>query len=528
MHKIVLKPTNVEITAAAGTSLRDLLFEQGVEFPCGGHGRCRGCKVRVLQGDVAVNDAQRQHLKPNELADGWRLSCQCNLDDDLVIELRQWDAAILTNDSAFAFTPRPGLGVAVDLGTTTLVAQLLDLNTSHVLAVRTALNNQARYGADVMSRVGFSVAEKGQSKLQEIIRTQIGKLINDLVFAAQVNPADICDVVIVGNTVMYHIFCGIDLEPMSHYPFEPSEDGLQMFRAADLGWKLGPNTVVRFLPCLGSFVGSDITAGVLATGIHESNELVGLVDLGTNGEIVIGNRERLLCSSTAAGPAFEGARISMGMRAATGAISEVFLKEEFRSQLASVNGQRSSSDLANLYECRVLGSVEPRGICGSGLVDAVAVGLDLSVIKPTGRLNSTDQSSSGEKGWALCPPVVLSQTDIRELQLAKGAIAAGIHLLLQQWGANEKDLTRLYLAGAFGNYISRSSARRIGLLKFPLEKVQPAGNTALLGAKLGLFLNDEDVYTTIRAKVKHVGLNEDPSFQDAYVDEMSFPADEEA
>lgn len=503
-RKIVLKPTNVELVANAGTPLRDLLFEQGVEFPCGGHGRCRGCKIRVLQGNVAINDAQRDHLKPQELADGWRLACQSNLDDDLVIELRQWDAAILTNDSAFAFTPRPGLGVAVDLGTTTLVAQLLDLNTSHVLAVRTALNSQARYGADVMSRVGFSVAEKGQKKLEEIIRTQIGKLINDLVFAAQVDPASICDVAIVGNTVMYHIFCGIDLEPMSHYPFEPKEDGLQLFRAVDLGWNLGPDTIVRFLPCLGSFVGSDITAGVLATGIHESKDLVGLVDLGTNGEIVIGNRDRLLCSSTAAGPAFEGARISMGMRASTGAISEVLLE----------NG---------VVQCRVLGSVEPRGICGSGLVDAVAVGLDLGTIKPTGRMNGTTQSANGERGWTLCPPVVLSQTDIRELQLAKGAIAAGIHLLLEQWGASEKDLTRLYLAGAFGNYISRSSARRIGLLKFPLDIVQPAGNTALLGAKLGLFLNDEGVYARIRAKTQHVGLNEDPNFQDAFVDEMGFP-----
>ncbi len=503
-HKIVLKPTNVELTAPAGTPLRDLLFEQGVEFPCGGHGRCRGCRVRVLQGNVEVNDAQRRLLKPLELAEGWRLACQGILNDDLVIELRQWDAAILANDTTFAFTPRPGLGVAVDLGTTTLVAQLLDLQTSHVLAVRTALNGQARYGADVMSRVGFSVAEKGQKKLEDIIRTQIGKLINDLVFAAQVNPTDIEEVTIVGNTVMYHLFCGIDLEPMSHYPFEPRQDGMMTFLASDLGWSISSSAIVRFLPCLGSFVGSDITAGVLATGIHESKDLVGLVDLGTNGEIVIGNRDGMLCSSTAAGPAFEGARISMGMRAATGAISEVYL-----------NG--------GSVHCRVLGNTDPLGICGSGLVDAVAVGLDLGVVLPSGRLTSTERLAGGEKAWSLCPPIALSQTDIRELQLAKGAIAAGIHLILQQWGASEKDLTHLYLAGAFGNYISRSSAQRIGLLKFPLDTVQPAGNTALLGAKLGLFINDESIYQTIRSKTKHVSLNEDPSFQEAFVDEMSFP-----
>ncbi len=503
-YKIVLKPTNVEISAAAGTPLRDLLFEQGVEFPCGGHGRCRGCKIRVLEGHAAINDAQRSHLKPRELDEGWRLACQCHLSDNLVIELRQWDAAILSNDSAFAFTPRPGLGVAVDLGTTTLVAQLLDLSNSHVLAVRTALNSQARYGADVMSRVSFAVAEKGQKKLEELIRSQIGKLINDLVFAAQVDVHDIVDVSIVGNTVMYHLFCGIDLEPMSHYPFEPVEDGIQVFDAAELGWALAPTAQVRFLPCLGSFVGSDITAGIIATGMHESNDLVALVDLGTNGEIVVGNRERMLCTSTAAGPAFEGARISMGMRASTGAISEVYLEDgEMR--------------------LRVLGNTEPRGICGSGLVDAVAYGLDQSLIKPTGRLNSDHRTGSGERGWLLSPPVTISQTDIRELQLAKGAIAAGIHLVLRQWGAREQDVKMLYLAGAFGNYISRSSAIRIGLLKFPLDIIQAAGNTALLGAKIGLFMNDDSLYDSIRSRTKHVGLNEDPNFQDAFVDEMSFP-----
>jgi len=212
----------------------------------------------------------------------------------------------------------------------------------------------------------------------------------------------------------------------------------------------------------------------------------------------------MLCSSTAAGPAFEGARIAMGMRASTGAISEVLLEND------------------NVV-CRVLGQTEPRGICGSGLVDAVAVGLELGIIKPTGRMISGETSASGERQWTLCAPVVLSQTDIRELQLAKGAIAAGIGLLLNQWGASLDDLNHLYLAGAFGNYISRSSARRIGLIKFPLQKVQPVGNTALLGAKLSLFITDNSVYDTIRSRIQHVGLNEDPNFQDAFVDEMSFP-----
>jgi len=498
---MVLLPTRAEVTAPHGTPLRDLLFEQGVEFPCGGHGRCRGCKVRVLEGTVGTNDAQREQLSPEEIANGWRLACQCNLEDDLVIELRQWDAAILTDESAFAFTPKPGLGVAVDLGTTTLVAQLLDRETGRVLAVRTALNAQARYGADVMSRVQYGVAEGGQSQLTGLIRQQIGKLIEQLIRAANAAAVSVTDVVLVGNTVMHHLFCGIDLEPLSQFPFHPTRDGLEIFRASELGWKWEVDPRVRFLPCLGGFVGSDILAGLLATSLHQSESLVGLVDLGTNGEIVIGDRERLLCASTAAGPAFEGARISMGMRAATGAIVEV-----------SAQGRR--------FGCRVLGNVEPRGICGSGLVDAVAAGLDLGLINPTGRL--TDSHGP----LLLCPPVALTQGDIRELQLAKGAIAAGMEILLKLWGATPADLQRLYLAGAFGNYVNRQSARRIGLLNFPLEKIQPSGNTALLGAKIALFsFNGEDgSFASVRRRVEHVMLSEDPAFQDTYVEHMSFPA----
>lgn len=502
-HRIVLEPIRAELMAVAGTPLRDLLFDQGVEFPCGGHGRCRGCKVRVLSGGAAVNAAQREQLSDEEIANGWRLACQCEVSDDLVIELRQWDAAILADETAFAFTPRPGLGVAVDLGTTTLVAQLLDLSTSHVLAVRTALNAQARFGADVMSRVQYAMADQGQRQLEQTIRRQIGKLIEQLLAAAGGQGGEIRDIAIVGNTVMHHLFCGIDIEPLSHYPFEPVRDGLEVFSASELGWELPGNPVVRFLPCLGGFVGSDILAGILATKLYESSDLVGLVDLGTNGEIVVGNRDGLLCSSTAAGPAFEGARISTGMRAATGAISEVFLVE-------------------GRPDCRVLGNVPARGICGSGLVDAVSVGLDMGIVTPTGRF------ANGLNQWELCGPVSLNQNDIRELQLAKGAIAAGLRLLLEKLGATYSGLTRLHLAGAFGNYINRTSARRIGLINFPPDKVKPAGNTALLGAKVALFSIDGEkvLYSPIRKKTTHVPLNTDPRFQDVFVEEMGFPPPE--
>jgi uncharacterized 2Fe-2S/4Fe-4S cluster protein (DUF4445 family) len=294
---------------------------------------------------------------------------------------------------------------------------------------------------------------------------------------------------------MHHLFCGIDCTPLSRYPFEPVRDGLVSFRAGDLGWEAGGR--IRFLPCLGGFVGSDILAGVLAVNLHRSDTPLCLIDLGTNGEIVIGSRDGLLCCSTAAGPAFEGARISMGMRAATGAIAEVDLE---------------GGELI----CTTLGDVRPRGICGSGLVDAAAALLD------SGRLNPSGRFAAREQSIMIADPVALTQTDIRELQLAKGAIAAGIRILLKISGLAPEDIARVYLAGAFGNYVNTASARRIGLVSFPPEKIVPSGNTALRGAKRALF-DEPSAYDALAGEVRHIALDRDPDFQDIYVDEMGFP-----
>jgi uncharacterized 2Fe-2S/4Fe-4S cluster protein (DUF4445 family) len=497
--QIELLPLGTVLRVERGTALQDVLFAHGVEFPCGGRGRCKGCRVKVLEGTLPISAEERLKLTAAELADGWRLACRGRAEGNLKIDLAQWEAAILTDDSTFAFRPRQGLGIAVDLGTTTIVAQLLDLDTAHVLAVRTGLNAQAKCGADIMSRVDTAVARGSQHTLQTLVRKQIGHLIQELLSAAAVQGTALESVVVVGNTVMHHLFCGISLEPLSHYPFEPVSAGLQVFEAAQVGWELPGNPRVLFLPCLGSFVGSDLLAGLLATKLHEGEQLAALIDLGTNGEIVVGNRERMLCASTAAGPAFEGARISMGMRAATGAISEVHVRD-------------------GGLQCHVLGNVEARGICGSGLVDAVAAGLELGWILPKGRL------ARGES-LALAGPVSLNQWDVRELQLAKGAIAAGLRILLEQWGASKDDLAQVFLAGAFGNYINQASARRIGLLDFDGQRVRPSGNTALLGAKLALFgLPEHDgTYPELLAKVKHVPLNEDAQFQEIFVEEMAFP-----
>ncbi|MCP5518030.1 MAG: DUF4445 domain-containing protein [Verrucomicrobiales bacterium] len=483
----------------AGAGLREPLFAHGVEFPCGGKGRCKGCRVRVTQGELPPGEADRRLLTAGEVADGWRLGCRARVTGDLTLEVAQWEATILSDDSAVSFTPQGGLGVAIDLGTTTLALQLLDRTNGRVLAVRTALNQQAVHGADVMSRVHFATEEGGALVLRDLVRQQLGGLLTELRSEAAC-AAPVEEVVLVGNTAMHHLFAGLDAAPLAHAPFESAQLGEMVFRGDELGWSDFAGAMVRFLPCLGGFVGSDILAGIFATRLDEGGPLRALIDLGTNGEIVVGHGERLLCASTAAGPAFEGARIGSGMRAATGAIAEVNL----------VDGQ---------YACRVLGGGSPRGICGSGLVDAVACGLDRGDVQPSGRL-------ANGAPLELRPPVRLEQRDIRELQLAKGAIAAGVRLLVERFGAGLEDVAAVHLAGAFGNYISRANARRIGLLSFPPERVIAAGNTALLGAKMVLLRAVDPAHATrlCSPRIEHVSLNEDPRFHEVYVDEMAFPS----
>lgn len=500
--RIHLEPLGKEIEVEQGVPLRDVLFDFGVEFPCGGHGRCRSCRVKVLEGALSLSPEQEAILSRREIMDGWRLACRCHAESDITLEINQWEAAILSDDSSLAFRPGEGLGVAVDLGTTTLVAQLADLASGKVLSVQTALNPQAAYGGDVMSRIQYALTPEGRRRMKDLIRDGIFRLLRNARGEAGMPEAPIRRIVLVGNTVMHHLFSDLDITPLAYYPFEPDQDGVQSFKAADIGWDITGNPVVHFLPCLGGFVGSDILAGILATGIHKSDALAGLIDLGTNGEVVFGNRERLLCASTAAGPAFEGARIRMGMRAATGAISEVWID-------------------GDSLRCHVLGGAAPRGLCGSGLVDAVAAGLELGVIQPSGRFNQ------GFSELLLAPPVSIHQSDIRELQLAKGAIAAAVRLLLTEWGAQPAEVKVLYLAGAFGNYVDKNSARRIGLVDFSPEIVQPVGNTALRGAKLALFESeseeDDPEFSNLRRKVEHMPLAANPRFEEVFVELMAFP-----
>jgi len=486
--RVELAPVGVTAEVERGAALSGILAEQGVEFPCGGAESCGGCRVRVLSGTLPPTADDCRTLSDAEIGAGWRLGCRARACEDVVLEVEQWSATILSDSTPIAWPRGEGVGIAVDLGTTTLVVQSVDLSTGRVLGLRTGLNPQCARGADVMSRIRFALTD---GSLTPLIRDRLGTMVQE---TAGGRAGEVRDVVLVGNTVMHHLFCGLPVEALAHVPFESPHPEEREFAPAALGWPLPSSCRIRFLPCIGGFVGSDTLAGIAATGIAEGDELTALVDLGTNGEIALGNRERILCASTAAGPAFEACSIRMGMRAATGAISRVTVCDR-------------------AFRCEVIGDVAPRGICGSGVVDAMAAGLDLGLILPNGRI------ADNLPEIAVAAPVTLCRADIRELQLAKAAVASGVRILLKRIGAAVGDVRRLYLAGAFGNYVRIDSAARIGLLEAPAAIVAPAGNTALRGAKIALVRS----LLPNGTRIEHVPLAADPAFQDTFVDCLAMP-----
>jgi len=458
-------------------ALRDFLFEEGVEFPCGGTSLCGGCRIRVVSGDVPTTAEMRDAIGERELADGWRLACRAEARGVVQLEVAQWSRQILSDETPVPFEPRPGVGAVVDVGTTTVVAQRVDLESGQVTKVVTALNDQARHGADVMTRIEHDLHHPGQ--LGEMIRAQVRGMLAPM--------GDLEEILLVGNTCMHHLFCSLGVEPLAVVPFRSPHLGAQILPAAVLG------SPALFLPCPGGFVGSDLFAGLVATGLLDSAELGALLDLGTNGEIAVGNRDGVVCASTAAGPAFEGGRIRRGIRATHGAIDRVECRD-------------------GRLHCHVIGGVSARGLCGSGLVDTVAAALDLAWVQPGGRLEN------GRSDIELSADLRLTQSDIRELQLAKGAVAAGLHLLL-----NDRPLRadRVFLAGAFGNYIRAESARRIGLLPAWVTAPIAAGNTALRGARMLLLAPSRRAAILERlASVRHVELAGDVRFQDLFVEFM--------
>ncbi len=412
---------------------------------------------------------------------------------------------------------RPVLMAAFDIGTTTVAGYLLDGRTGEQLATASALNTQTEYGADVIMRANYSL-EHGAEELSTNIRMLLRKLIGMLCEKAKKDPEDIYQVSVVGNTCMHHLFLGIVPDSLVHAPYNPAISQGLFFPAERFDLGIHPGGQLIVLPVIAGFVGADTVACLLAVNLEEEKKMTLMIDIGTNGEIVLGNKNRRIACSTAAGPAFEGAKIACGMRGAEGAIEHAHLVE-------------------GKLEYKVIGGGRPTGICGSGLIDLIACLLDAGVIDESGKLMEDPQvvqiDENTKAAYLLADPsesgngkpVYLSQKDIREVQLAKGAIAAGIALLAKQMGITLEEIEQIYIAGAFGNYMDPRGACRIGMLPGILkDRIISVGNAAGEGAKLALLSKEELACAERLARhTEFLELAALPEFQDQFVDELEFP-----
>ena len=450
--------------------------------------------------------------------------------------LRQSDfrgTAVLADGRLLDFEPgdtqREGYAVAVDLGTTTLAGSLLDVATGREVGVTSRLNPQTRFGDDVLARILHARDRaEGLQQLQQAIACALDEMIADLCREAGAAPERIYLATVSGNTTMQQIFCGLDPSALGEVPFVPVMGRGIEFPAGQAGLHIHPRGRAYVLPVIGGFVGGDTVAGILATGLADNARPTLLIDIGTNGEIVLVSGGKLTAASTAAGPAFEGARISQGMRASTGAIEKIVVDDRLRLQ--------------------VIGDVAPTGLCGSALIDAAAELLRQGLLAPQGRLLTPDElprgvlpdlarrvvARDGQIGFVLADeeeaaggrPVVLTQRDLRELQLATGAIRAGIAILLERAGLQPQDLDQVLVAGGFGNFIRRSNAQRIGLLPGGVEhrRIRYQGNTSLAGARLvALSQRARTLAEDLASRTQHVDLSFDARFHEVFADAMTFP-----
>ena len=471
--------------------LQDALEQSGfaIAHPCGGRGTCGKCAV-TLTGAVSEPNAAEQRA-------GTRLSCQAVLLGDATVILP--DSAAMEQietsgaDDIVALAPMAGqFGAAVDIGTTTLALKLCDLKTGKILAESSMRNPQGSVAADVMGRIQHAL-EGGLAHMQEQILAAIEQMIAAACRDAKMDAAQVDALVLTGNTTMLYLLTGKDPDCLSHAPFHA--DTLFGEETTLLGRR-------AYLPyCMNAFVGADITCAALAAGMCDKDEVTLLCDVGTNGEIALWKDGKLSVTSTAAGPAFEGAGISCGCGSIRGAVDKAWVE----------NGEVS---------IHTIGGAEAVGVCGSGLIDLIAAYLTTGDIDETGAIE--------EDELEFADGVALEAKDVRAVQLAKAAIAAGIETLLESAGVAPEEVSRLYIAGGFGSHLNIASAVRIGLIPAELEdRVSVIGNAALTGA-LMMLLNQQVLSRSadIAQASSHVNLGGNPAFNEHYIDQMFFPEEE--
>ena len=547
-----------EININSGDTLLQAISDAGVylDAPCGGEGRCRKCLVYVKTEDlkkISTSQAQVNTISILNSQFSILIACLTYVNSDTTIylpdETEMKIAGSLNQNMSCSscecskkrqFTK---LGVAVDIGTTTVVARLVDTTTGKIISVASGANAQRVYGADVISRIKYCSAN-GHEKLTKLIRVQIAALVRQMLSKIEgsdrLNGSDdisegaakIEQIVIAGNTIMQHLAAGYSPVSMGSVPF----DTISLFGTTTPVWEellglqveVSPDAEIYYTPAIKAYVGGDITAGILAfetaanftptgreveghanscfnfsPGGRKVKSTVLFLDIGTNGEIVLKHDGKYYCCATAAGPAFEGAEIEMGTAAVSGAISHVAWNEE--------KGEP---------ELTIIGETTPIGICGSGLLDTLAFLVESGKVDETGRL---EQGGDNDKFY-LTESVYITSEDIRKLQLAKAAIAAGVQTLLHHVGISEVQVDALILAGGFGNYLDKKSAARIGLIPQSLLPVTHSlGNTAIEGATIALFSeNAREELENIRERTQYIELSTNKIFNEQFIEQIMF------
>ncbi|MDP4109540.1 MAG: ASKHA domain-containing protein, partial [Bacillota bacterium] len=459
-------------------------------FHCGGNGRCGGCKVRITGGVLPPGDAEKRFLSEQELRSGIRLCCLAEAYGDCDVYIPdKGELSVLTSGVMPEFKLSPlfdgKYGVACDIGTTTVALNLFSLESGAVLARAQAKNEQAAFGADVISRIAAAI-EKGVSPLRDKTVGQLNFLLDGLYREAGINKEEVTGAVITGNTTMLHFLTGLNPEGIASAPFKPQSLFGEFYNASGLGLII--NGKVYLPRAVSAFIGPDIGCGALACSLHKLSGNNLFIDIGTNGEMLLTSGYETICCSAAAGPAFEGAGISCSMPAFPGAVDKIVFKGEKR------------------FSVSVLGKKEPIGICGSGLVDALAFFKSAGITDESGRIQKTGHafaslvSEDDARGrfFKLCgEKVVITQQDIRQLQLAKAAISAGIEAMLFESGIKTENLGSVFVSGGFGSFINAENAEKIGLFPDGLaDKLTVAGNTALSGASL-ILLSKENAGNVI-------------------------------
>lgn len=482
-----------------------------LDLPCGENGKCGKCKVKI-SGEISdITDEEKELLTLDELLRGIRLACCTVITGEAIIENFNYSKSQIETKGASEVIIKDKLfkeyGLAIDIGTTTIVVGLY--NSSGLMSTNSDKNPQTKVASDVISRIDKAMCGDGPF-LKELVLNSINELIQGLCNKHNIGTKKIDYAVITGNTTMLYLLTGRDPVSLSRFPFEADYKFNAKFTSKEVGINISNDATVYFPLCISSFVGADITTAILASNMLNTSMTSILVDIGTNGEMALWHNNRIICCSTAAGPAFEGSEISCGCMGVDGAIDKIYL-----------NGTR--------IEFTTIGNVTEFGICGSGIIDAISILKELSIIDETGAFDEGILKQSGMyinvNGQISCKisdNVYITQRDIRKVQLAKSAICSGIKTLIYLENVSTDDVDNIYIAGGFGNYLNIKSATNIGLIPYELKsKVKFIGNAALKGAAMMLF--NKKSADNINEKVKMskaIDLSREEIFMEYYIDEM--------